>query len=877
MKSTCPYCGVGCGVLAKPVNDSVSVQGDAEHPANAGKLCIKGSQLSSTLTSHGRLQAPVVENQQTSWTQALDYVAEKFRQSIEQYGPDSVAFYLSGQILSEDYYVANKLMKGFIGSANVDTNSRLCMSSAVAAYKRAFGSDTVPNSYDDLEETDLMILIGSNAAWTHPILYQRMRAAQKKNPHYKMVVIDPKRSATAGEADLHLAIKPGTDAMLYNGLLAYLARVGKLDQTFINQHTNNFEQALEACPQTLTEVALFCGISENKLRQFYDWFANAKRSISFYSMGINQSNSGTDKCNAIINVHLASGQIGKPGCGPYSITGQPNAMGGREVGGLANTLAAHMEFDATGIDKVSRFWRSNNIAKAPGLKALDMFEAVEQDKIKVLWVIGTNPAVSLPDSDRIKRILQQCECLIVSDCMAETDTTQYADVLLPATGWGEKNGTVTNADRTISRQRGFIQPLGQARHDWWIISEVAKRLGYGDAFQYEHAYEIFREHAQLSGFENNGSRDFDISAFSNITQQQYDSLKPIQWPVNETYPSGKARMFDDQQFFTADKKANFIAITPKLPELNAADKNSLILNNGRGRDQWHTMTRTSAAKKLNSHELYPSVLINPLDAKKLSIMANDLVKIANKNSNTLAIAKLSTSQSPGECYMSIHWNQQFANKTKANNLTQFIADPVSGQPQYKQNRVQAQAVTTKRWLALFSQQAISLNHNDNFSVSIEVNRGYFYLQALSESMLESECLSLLPNVEKQLQYRRPNQDEYRITGIVDSQIDYIVSVSEQSPIPALDALMRMFEQGQCNSELENELMSKSIDVIGQRVCSCFNVYHSDISDYLKQHPEASQSELQRELRCGSNCGSCRPEIADIVSHWQADVKVAENL
>ncbi|MGB0669355.1 MAG: molybdopterin-dependent oxidoreductase, partial [Porticoccaceae bacterium] len=445
IKTTCPYCGVGCGVDASIENNNIiAVSGDQSHPANLGKLCVKGSALHETMGDAGRLMHPVIEGQQTDWSTAIATVADRLSQIRDQHGPDAIAFYLSGQLLTEDYYVANKLAKGFIGTGHVDTNSRLCMSSAVAGYKRAFGSDAVPCNYEDLEHADLIVLTGSNAAWTHPILYRRMVEAKKKNPQLKIVVIDPRRTATCDLADLHLAIAPGSDNFIFTGLLHYLHSHGYSDSGYIEQHTQGFAEAiLNAESATLDNIAVQAGLENDQLKTFYQWFAETDKAITFYSQGINQSSTGTDKCNAIINCHLATGKLGKVGAGPFSITGQPNAMGGREVGGLANMLAAHMDYTEDNITTVSEFWQSPGMSEQPGLKAVDLFDAVADGRIKAVWIMGTNPVVSLPNADKVKAALELCETVIVSDCVAETDTSVTTNILLPATGWGEKDGTVT--------------------------------------------------------------------------------------------------------------------------------------------------------------------------------------------------------------------------------------------------------------------------------------------------------------------------------------------------------------------------------------------------------------------------------------------------
>ena len=518
VRTTCPYCGVGCGVLATANPDGgVAVAGDPRHPANFGRLCSKGSALGETMSLEGRLLKPMIGGRAASWDELLDLVASRFASAIEEHGLDSVAFYVSGQLLTEDYYVANKLMKGFIGSANIDTNSRLCMSSSVAGHKRAFGADVVPGVYEDLELADLVVLVGSNLAWCHPVLFQRLIAAKEKRGT-KIVVIDPRATPTAEAASLHLPLAPGSDVALFNGLLAHLDANGAVDAAYVERHASGFAEALScAKASTIEEVARQTDLSVKALLAFYDLFLRHERAVTAYSQGVNQSSAGTDKVNAIINCHLASGRIGRPGMGPFSVTGQPNAMGGREVGGMANMLAAHMDLDnARHRDLVRRYWKAPRMAEKPGLKAVDLFRAVGEGRIKALWIMATNPVDSLPEADEVRSALRRCPFVVVSDITFETDTAACADVLLPSLGWGEKDGTVTNSERRISRQRSFLPAPGEARPDWWQMAEVGKRLGFPAAFSYRNAAEIFAEHAGLSAFGNEGSRAFDIGAYTDI-------------------------------------------------------------------------------------------------------------------------------------------------------------------------------------------------------------------------------------------------------------------------------------------------------------------------------------------------------------------------
>src|SRR6202043_170220 len=580
-----------------------------------------------TLSLQGRLLYPMIRCkgvlERVAWSDALDHVAHRFNHIIARDGAGAVAFYLSGQMLTEDYYVANKLMKGFIGSANVDTNSRLCMASSVAGHRRAFGADTVPGCYEDLDEADLLVLVGSNAAWCHPVLFQRMLANKQKRGA-RMIVIDPRRTDTAGDADLFLGLRPGTDTALFSGLLVHLADGGALDSSYIELHTTGFDEALaraRSIAGSVAATALATGLSEADVATFFQMFRDTERVVTMYSQGVNQSAQGTDKVNAILNCHLATGRIGTPGASPFSLTGQPNAMGGREVGGLANQLAAHMGFTPPDIDRVRRFWKAPRIATHEGLKAVQMFEAIARGEIKALWVIGTNPAVSLPDADVAREALKKLELFVVSENVRSNDTVEAgAHVLLPAQAWGEKSGTVTNSERRISRQRAFLDPAGETRPDWWIVTQVAKRLGFGAAFDFNSAADVFREHAALSAFENGGSRDFDIRALKSLSDEAFEAMAPVQWPTRSGDAEPQQRFFAAGGFFANDHKARFVA--PEVPALRTETTagRPLRLNPGRIRDQWHTMTRTGISPRLGQHLPEPFVEVHPDDAARYGVV-----------------------------------------------------------------------------------------------------------------------------------------------------------------------------------------------------------------------------------------------------------------
>ncbi|MCJ8310693.1 MAG: nitrate reductase, partial [Rhizobiaceae bacterium] len=688
VKTTCPYCGVGCGIIATRRKDgSVDIKGDPDHPANFGRLCSKGSALGETVSLDGRLLYPEVDGKRASWDTALDLVAQRFRATIDAHGPDSVAFYVSGQILTEDYYVANKLMKGFIGSANIDTNSRLCMASSVAGHKRAFGSDTVPGVYEDLELADLVILVGSNLAWCHPVIYQRLADAKASRPDMKVVLIDPRRTATADLADLHLPIAADGDTALFMGLLAHLYENGALNPEFIYKHTNGFAEALiEARGLDMAAIETATGLSRADLARFYELFAATEKTATVYSQGVNQSVQGTDKVGAILNCHLATGRIGKPGMGPFSVTGQPNAMGGREVGGLANMLAAHMDIDNVfHRQTVSSFWNTPNLVEKQGLKAVDMFDAVADRRIKALWIMATNPADSLPNAAAVEAAIAACDFVVVSDVLNTTDTVRHAHVKLPATAWGEKEGTVTNSERRISRQRAFLPPPGETRADWWHLAEVAKRMGYEEGFDYPNAHSIFAEHVALSTIDNDGRRDFALDGWLDLSADDYAAMEPTQWPVSAADPKAERRFFADSQFFTADRKANFV--TAKDP-LASSNRVGLTLNTGRIRDHWHTMTRTGRSPRNSSHISEPYCEIHPADARTHGIDDADLVKLSSRLGTVVLRALITDRVLPGNVFAPMHWTDQFASNARIDNLVPPLTDPYSGQPASKNVEVE---------------------------------------------------------------------------------------------------------------------------------------------------------------------------------------------
>ncbi|WP_371988156.1 molybdopterin oxidoreductase family protein [Vibrio chagasii] len=763
IKSTCAYCGVGCGIEVRPTaSGKLEVRGDKDHPSNYGKLCTKGAALGDTVTPIGRLTQPmqrVASGQQLlPWSSASQLVADKFKQAIEQHGPDSVAFYVSGQLLTEDYYVANKLMKGFIGSANIDSNSRLCMASSVVGHKRAFGTDTVPVCYEDLEQAEVVVITGSNLAWCHPVLFQRLRAAKQANPDMKVIVIDPRYTDTCEIADIHLALESGSDVALFNGLLAYLDDNDQLDSDYIENHTQGFTEAIRtATDYRYTEsgwgnksVPELTGLSEQQLEQFYQLFASKEKVLTIYSQGVNQSTQGCDKVNAIINCHLVTGKIGKPGMGPFSVTGQPNAMGGREVGGLANTLAAHFEFgDPQSHQTVSDFWQTDSLATHAGLKAIDLFDAMNEGKIKAVWIMATNPVVSLPDSEKIKTALEKCPFVVVSDCIADTETTRLADVVLPAQGWSEKSGTVTNSERRISRQRRVLPSPGEAKPDWWILKEVAQKMGFKEQFDYRHEGEIFKEYCEMTalGNETGKARDLCLIGLTQLDEKGYGELTPQQWPVLEYQPEIiEQRMFTDGEFFTESGKAQFVAVEHDKPIAVTSVEFPLIMNTGRIRDQWHTMSRTGLAAGLGEHTPEPFVAMHPDTVAELGLeefgldafnhaTINPVVKVRSAQGECQARLVVTKEMRREQVFMPIHWNAPTAKDSKPCDLILPHTDAASGQPEFKHTPVVVEPCGYRSEAALVSDKVMDCSGFD-YWVRQRVEGGFLYRISSSKNPME---------------------------------------------------------------------------------------------------------------------------------------------
>ncbi len=873
--TTCPYCGVGCGVrVTLDEQGGVTVEGDPDHPSNYGRLCSKGAALGDTLGMEDRLLYPEVIGTTTSWSDALNFVADQLQSIIKTHGADSVAFYVSGQLLTEDYYVANKLMKGFIGSANIDTNSRLCMSSVVAAQKRAFGSDTVPGCYEDLERAKLVVITGSNMAWCHPVLYQRIVKAKKDNPDLMIVVIDPRRTSTADIADMFLPIKPTTDTLLFNGLLAYLSANGESNSLFINHCTEGLDDALAAASAAdIDAVANQCELDSADVEAFYRLFARTERVVTVYSQGVNQHSSGTDKVNSIINCHLLTGRIGRPGMGPFSLTGQPNAMGGREVGGLANQLAAHMEIDnAEHRQTVQSYWQSPRIADKQGLKAVELFKAIKEGHIKAVWIMGTNPAVSMPDSQQVREALSACELVILSDCVRHTDTSQFAHVLLPAQAWGEKDGTVTSSERRISRQRAILPIAGESRPDWWIVSEVAKRMGYTDAFAYSEAADVFTEFARLSGYQNNGQRDFDISAYADLDYTQYDDLTPRQWPITAAQPQGQARMYADGRFYNPNGKAKFIGVTPRPAAITTDLEYPLVLNSGRVRDHWHTLTRTGRSARLSAHISEPYVEVHAEDAEEYGLTTNGLARAVSRWGEVIVRVNVSDHQRRGSVFIPMHWNDQFASRACVDSLINDATDPLSGQPEFKHTPVRIEPYEPEWHGFVMSRRRLSLD-NASYWASAK-GHGYWKYEIAGTELPQdwARCArSLLCSAEQDVgwvEYFDNALKRYRAARIVNDRLESCLFIGPDINLPPRDYLADIFRKDLLNDKDRTSLLTgkppADVEDRGRVVCACFNVGLNQITRAItEQHLETAE-EIGKCLKAGTNCGSCVPELKEIL-------------
>ncbi|MDP2230672.1 nitrate reductase [Methylotenera sp.] len=905
-KSTCCYCGVGCGVIIHSENNKIiDVKGDPDHPANFGRLCTKGATLHLTAKLDNRLLYPELRasrnapRARATWDESLDFIVEKFANTIETHGPDSVAFYISGQLLTEDYYVFNKLAKGLIGTNNVDTNSRLCMSSAVTGYKATLGTDAPPACYEDIDHTDCLFIAGSNTAFAHPIIFRRIEAAKERNPNFKIIVVDPRRTDTAQAADLHLAILPGTDVALFNGMLHVMLWEGLLDMAYINAHTNGFAELKETIREyTPKMVADICGVKEADIITAAKWFGKGP-SLSMYCQGLNQSIHGTDKNAALINLHLATGQIGKLGAGPLSLTGQPNAMGGREVGGMANLLSGHRDMDnAEHRAEVAKLWNVESVPETPGKTAVEMFDAIKDGSIKAIWIACTNPAHSMPDLNNVLLALNKAELVVVQDAFSNTDTCQYADILLPASTWGEKEGSVTNSERRITHVNPAVQPPAEARHDWEIMVDFAQRLEKRLAtnrtlglskgatktlFPYTSAEQIFNEHRETTR-----GRDLDITGLSYAL---LDEQGPQQWPFITGDVTGKARLYADGMFQKPDGRAQFVNVTYKGTADKTDARHPLHLLTGRLRDQWHGMSRTGSVAQLFNHAEEAVIHMSADDMTRRSIKHGDIVKVSNKRGSLVLPAQTSNEVKPSQTFIAMHWGSQFMHGLGVNALMPAAFDKTSKQPELKHTAIKIEklelpwrmtVMRTIQDLSLLQKVRVLLTNFEYASCGLfgratEHHAGMLVLRAAHkaapEATLIAEIDAILGMTDDMplLNYidaKRGVSKRILVENNLSNNNPEVTGVRLVGETLASDWLKDIMTTGEFSPELRRwALAPLSLPPAGQRsrgkiVCNCLDVAENDITDTIQLG--ADLITLQNKLKCGTECGSCVPELKRLV-------------
>ena len=927
-KSTCPYCGVGCGVIIESAGAQITgVRGDPDHPANFGRLCSKGSTLhltaSSAVTLQTRLLQPLRRAERggkpapVSWDAALHEAAAKLAHIANTRGPDAIGLYVSGQLLTEDYYAFNKLAKGLLGTNNIDTNSRLCMSSAVAGYKATLGADAPPCSYEDLDHAQTVFIAGSNMAWAHPVLFRRLEDARRANPQQKWVVVDPRRTETAEAADLHLQILPGTDVALFNGMLHLLMWEGLVDRAYVDAHTTGFDaqrDVVRNCTPSMT--AQMCGIQEADLVQATRWFggnaagpgAGRTPTLSLYCQGLNQSVSGTDKNAALINLHLATGQIGKAGAGPFSLTGQPNAMGGREVGGLANLLSAHRDMaNPQHRAEVAALWGVGSVPDKPGKSAVEMFQAAADGEITALWIVCTNPAQSMPDQATVRRALQRCEFVIVQEAFATTATAACADLLLPATTWGEKDGTVTNSERRISRVRPAVAAPGQTRHDWRIAVDVAQRMEAllpprrtdgRSLFCFPTPESLWNEHR-----ESTRGRDLDITGLS---YRMLEARGPQQWPVREGEATGATRLYTDGVFPTADGRATFATVAARpLAEKRDAPY-PFSLNTGRLRDHWHGLSRTGTLGRLYGHVAEPGIDMHPSDLARLRIANGDLVQVKSRRGLLVLPAVASTSVAPAQAFIAMHWGDEVLGGRHGggvNVLTCPAFCPKSKQPELKHAAVKITKaelpwqLLARAWLpaevALQRRaELLAICSGMDYAACTPFGREPgpvgVLLRAGATAVPDTAWLSRVeallgldaPDV---LRYTDPRRGQSRSVRLVAQEVDgqsagtrlqaFLLAGDIQAAAWVSALLVDdLPAQGYRRALLAGtKVPPVAVPSRGLQVCNCFDVTEPEIAAALAHCSGGAASrlsQLQARLQCGTQCGSCLPALRQQVQRGQ---------
>ncbi len=888
VNSACSYCGTGCGIVLETDGEKIiSLNGDTQHPTNQGKLCSKGRELHKTVDSKDRLLVPQLRTSldapfaPVDWDTALNHTAQKFADIIQEYGPDAVAFYVSGQLLTEDYYVFNKLMKGFIGSNNIDTNSRLCMSSAVAGYKRAFGADGPPTCYDDIEKSSCYFITGANPAYAHPIVFRRLEAAKEANPALKVIVVDPRRTDTCSIADLHLPLKPGTDVVLYQAMLHVLLQEGFADEDYIANHTVGFAAVKEkALALNVGEAAAICGLNPEDIIQAARWFGENK-TLSFWTMGLNQSSSGSDKNNALINLHLATGQVGKEGCGPFSLTGQPNAMGGREVGGMANMLAAHRDYTNPQHRKeVTDYWGVDDVSSKPGLTATELFSALEEGTVKAVWIACTNPIVSMPDAKRAEAALKKAELVMVSDAYHPTDTTKLAHVLFPASGWAEKHGTITNTERRITHLQQAIPKAGLSRDDWKIVADFAVVLGnklgknWSQAFAYDTASDVFDEHCGLTK-----GMDIDISGLSYAV---LDEFGPQQWPYKKgDKPNQIKRLYTDNIYETADKKAHFIDVDYRPVAEPTDEKYPLSLTTGRIRDQWHTMTKSGVVPQLMQHIPMPTLQIHPDDAAKFGIKDEQLVQLDSRQGRVIAPAQISKDIRQGLLFLPMHWGEMTAKGGRANNLIKTAVDPVSKEPEFKHAAVRI-APFQAAWhgMMLMAGQHTDLGRKmiEPYTYGVVACAGQKYpvtsIDLACTQPLQDEQYKRLDHILEQGKPFEVLTYSDRRLGInrkawIDADGHLVAVRWVGGDIGEAKWLRKLMLEGTDVGDMRPFLLAPSSvvnteDTKGKIICACHNVGEIEIKEAIASGCGDLET-LKNCTKAGTGCGSCVPEMKRLLS------------
>ena len=882
-RSTCCYCGVGCGVIIESQAGQITgVRGDPHHPANHGRLCSKGSTLHLTAAAHVQMQTRLLHPlfrkergaalQPLDWGTALDTLATRLSATREEHGPDAIGIYVSGQLLTEDYYVFNKLAKGVLGTNNIDSNSRLCMSSAVAGYKSTLGADAPPACYEDIAHADTIVIAGSNLANAHPILMRRLEDVRNARPEQKLIVVDPRVSETAALADLHLQLLPGTDIALFNGLLHVLLWDGQVDTAFINEHTEGFAPLRERVRDcTPRETARITGLCQEDILCAAKWWGQSKSVLSLYCQGLNQSSSGTANNAALINLHLATGQIGRPGAGPLSLTGQPNAMGGREVGGMANLLSAHRDLaSAQDRAEVAQFWGIPQVPARPGKTAVEMFEAAADGAIKLLWIVCTNPAHSMPNQNLVRAALQRAEYVVLQEAYANTATATYADLLLPAATWGEKEGTVTNSERRISRVRAAVLPVGQAKPDWQIAVDVAHRLGAAKLMPYTTPEQIWLEHRNSTR-----GRDLDITGMS---WPMLDKAGPQQWPMPNGATSGRARLYTDGVFATPNGKAQFVDTAHQGVAEPRDARYPFSLNTGRLRDQWHGMSRTGNLGRLYGQTNEPQVLMHAQDMARLGIADGQLARLSTRRGEQILVANASATVAAMQVFAPMHWD--------INVLTLPTYCPKSKQPELKHSAVHIEPanlswnLSALAWLPahcalsvrhklqelckpLVYASCVPFGHEPDALGRLGLQLRLAHHEPAGAEVIDAIRTALGLSGTGLLQYQDRQRGQQRVLRIEQNHLLAFCLSGQFDDQEQLRSLLLSKQELQGNGRTLLLPGATPTQPRSPQICTCLNVSQAQIETVLPRISGTAAQRLaglQGALGCGTQCGSCVPQL-----------------